>query len=216
VKFSINRERLPLAASLIVLGFGAAATGLRLDEGLYLTVAGAAVIGIGILTLFSQGAANQIRSFDIDRTAIPRMPEGVEAKVAWSGDGPPPEDLRNALTRMGVTLENESTPRGAPTRVFTARLGPKGLMTNEDDLRERGTPATAVVKSAKRLGMELGDRTLVELILEVHLPDQDPYTVKDLSMPPNSQLITIGAGLAVPVLVDPKDPVRLMIDWDRG
>jgi hypothetical protein len=213
----MNRERVPLAASLILLGIGAGFTGVQSDEGIYLTVAGFCVIGIGFLTLFSKGPANAIRSFDVQPVPVPRVPEGMEARVAWSGDGTPPQEVRDALKRMGIALEPGSgTKVDAGTRVFTAHMGPGGIETNEDDLRERGITGSALIRRAKTLGMELGERTLVELILTVHLPGRDPYQVKDLTMVPNDQLITVGANLTVPVLVDPDDQTRLMVDWEAG
>jgi hypothetical protein len=45
---------------------------------------------------------------------------------------------------------------------------------------------------------------------------KDPYTVRNLSLVPNDQLITVGANLTVPVLVDPDDQTRLAVDWETG
>jgi hypothetical protein len=213
----VNRERLPLAASLAVLGLGAAVTGVQFEEGLYLTVAGAAVVGIGILTLLSKGSPRAVRYFDAGPPVMPRMPEGVEAKVAWSGQGEAPPDLRNALDRMGVTLE--SAPEqiaDTGTRIFTAHLTAEGIKTNDDDLRARGVEGTALLESVKVLGMELADRTLIEVVMTVSVPGRRRYAVKNLSMAPTDQLIAIGRNLSVPVLVDPEDETRLMVDWDRG
>ncbi|MCA1727025.1 MAG: hypothetical protein LC722_05060 [Actinobacteria bacterium] len=160
----INRERLPLSLSLLLLGLGAGATGLQSEQGLYLTVAGFTVIGIGTLVLFSQGNANQVRyqRFDLGETPVPRLPPGVEARVAWSGDGSPPQEVRNALKRMGINLEAAAAaPAEGGTRVFTAHLEAGKIKTTEDDLRTRGVPGTALVERAKnrRWSWAIGPRS---------------------------------------------------------
>lgn len=214
----MNRERIPLAASLVVLGAGAAFTGFSMEDGLALALAGLAVIAIGFLTLFSHGDPRAVRSFELAPPPGPRIPAGVDARVAWSGEGPPPDEVRDALDKVGVKLERaiETEETTTTTRVFTARMGPNGLETNEDDLLERGVDGTAVVKTARNLGMELGDHTLVELVLRVRMEGKDPYIVKNLSMAPNDQLITVGRNLTVPVRVDPDDRTRLLVDWHSG
>lgn len=214
----MNRERLPLAASLILLGLAAAATGLSMEEGSFLMLAGAAVVGIGVLTLLTHGAPNQVRSFDLAPPPAPRIPVGVEARVAWSGEGPPPESVRESLDKIGVKLEQAPVEEAESkeTRVFTARLEDGAVRTNEDDLYDRGVAGSALVRTARNLGMELGDYTLVELVLRVNVEGRSPYMVKNLTMAPNDQLITVGRNMTLPVLVDPDDQMRLLVDWEAG
>ena len=210
-----NRERLPLSGSLILMGLGAAWTGFNIEGGIALGIAGVAVVVIGILTAFSHGSAYQVRAFDLAPKAA-RISPGVDARVAWSGAGPPPEEVREALGELGVKLEAAPTPVETKTRIFTAHIEADEIKTNEDDLWNRGLDGMALIKTARNLGTELGDRTLVELTLTVRVEGKDPYTVRNLSLVPNDQLITVGANLTVPVLVDPDDQTRLAVDWETG
>jgi hypothetical protein len=208
-----NRERLPLAGSLILLGLGATWTGFGIEGGSVLGLAGAAVVIIGVLTAFSHGAASQVRAFDLAPKREPISPT-VDARVAWSGAGAPPPEVREALGELGVKLEAAPAPVETKTRIFTAHIEADEIKTNEDDLWNRGLQGMALIKTARNLGTELGQHTLVELTLTVRMQDKEPYTVRNLSLVPNDQLITVGANLTVPVLVDPEDRTRLTVDWE--
>jgi hypothetical protein len=210
-----NRERMPLAGSLVLMGLGAAWTGFNIDGGIAVGIAGVAVVVIGILTAFSHGSAYQVRAFDLAPKRA-RISPSVDARVAWSGAGAPPQEVREALGELGVRLEAAPVQVETKTRIFTAHMESDQLRTNEDDLQTRGLQGMALIKTARNLGTELGEHTLVELTLTVRMEGKDPFTVRNLSLVPNDQLITVGANLTVPVLVDPEDQTRLTVDWEAG
>jgi hypothetical protein len=158
----IRRGRLPLAGSLVLLGLGAVGTGVRVPQGGPLAITGAAVVVIGILTAFSEPPVRTTTGGFMEPVRSVRVPKG--AKLTWAEENPPPAELKEALEEMGVELEPAlAEPESPGTRVFTARMGPQGMITTEDDLRTSGLRGTGLVKRTKKLGMELGGRSLVEL-----------------------------------------------------
>jgi len=54
----------------------------------------------------------------------------------------------------------------------------------------------------------------LDVDLEVHLPGREAYRVANQYMVPATA--TINEGIRLPVRVDPADPSRLAIDWDRA
>ena len=54
----------------------------------------------------------------------------------------------------------------------------------------------------------------MDIELEVHVSGRQPYRVNNQYMVPNGA--TIGAGVTLPVKVDPNDPAKIAIDWQNA
>jgi hypothetical protein len=54
----------------------------------------------------------------------------------------------------------------------------------------------------------------LDIDMEIHVPGRDPYQVNNQYMVPAGA--TLGAGVKLPVKVDPNDPAKIAIDWDAA
>jgi hypothetical protein len=80
-------------------------------------------------------------------------------------------------------------------------------------LRRVGVAGTAHVLSATGAGTDPAGEPLVEVSLTVELNGRAPYEVRQRTAVPRRRLGGLRAGRAVPVLVDPDDPQRLVLVW---
>ncbi len=83
-------------------------------------------------------------------------------------------------------------------------------------LKVMGKEGTARVAGMTQTGTTLNDNPLVELDLEVTIPGRPPYRVTHKEWVPLVMLGTLTMGGALHVRVDPTDPSKLMIEWDKG
>jgi hypothetical protein len=83
-------------------------------------------------------------------------------------------------------------------------------------LKVMGKEGTARVAGMTQTGTTLNDNPLVELDLEVTIPGRPPYRVTHREWVPLVMLGTLTMGAALHVRVDPADPSKLMIEWDKG
>jgi hypothetical protein len=67
------------------------------------------------------------------------------------------------------------------------------------------------VRSYKESSLEVDGNTRFELVLEVELPEREPYLVKQGDYVPHPWAVRDGADR--PVFVDPRNPNDVMVDW---
>ncbi|MFW6092083.1 MAG: hypothetical protein ACODAF_09370, partial [Actinomycetota bacterium] len=79
-----------------------------------------------------------------------------------------------------------------------------------------GTDATAVVTFLADGHRANEYRHLVYLELEVHPPDQTPYHVKTGEYLNAASAGSVAPGKELRVKVDPDDPQRVAVDWERS
>jgi len=110
---------------------------------------------------------------------------------------------------------------GAFFAAWTAAAGYAGraLHPSRHELEERarlrriGVSGTARVRDSREAGTSpIGD-PLVEVELTVELDGRAPYDVRQRTAVPRRRLGRLQAGRSVPVLVDPQDPARLVVNW---
>jgi hypothetical protein len=103
-----------------------------------------------------------------------------------------------------------------------------GLFRRKPDLLTTGLPGTAVIVSERRLDIRGDDSDGMDLLeqrfgsykfgfeLEVTLDDgRPPYTVSDTFKVPAPIGGHSGPGVTLPVFVDPDNPNRVEVDWER-
>jgi hypothetical protein len=105
--------------------------------------------------------------------------------------------------------------------IFTA-AGIGGLLwgrwsgRRDDDLRERGIPATAFVESVTDTGWKSFNLRVLKLRLLVHVPGRAPYELQHRARVHDLYLPLIMSGNGLPVLVDPDDPQRILLTLTDG
>jgi hypothetical protein len=85
---------------------------------------------------------------------------------------------------------------------------------SETEIPDDGVPATAIVKSLpSRVDRE---GFLLQILLDVQRSDERPYEVNYV-FPLSRMGPDLVLGMEVPIVVDPGDPRRIVIQWDgRG
>lgn len=96
-----------------------------------------------------------------------------------------------------------------------ARLAHRATKHKKAVLRS-GTDATAVVTFLADGHRANEYRHLVYLELEVHPPDQAPYHVKTGEYLNAASAGSVAPGKELRVKVDPDDPQRVAVDWERS
>lgn len=91
-----------------------------------------------------------------------------------------------------------------------------------DRLNQIGVRAAARLVSVRETGMTVGgsglgaarENPVADLDLEVSLPDDEPYPVTVRQMVPRLAVARLVPGSQLPVIVDPGDRQKLLIDWE--
>ncbi|HEY4025983.1 MAG TPA: DUF3592 domain-containing protein [Candidatus Dormibacteraeota bacterium] len=83
-------------------------------------------------------------------------------------------------------------------------------------LRRVGVTGTARVLRATGAGRSPVGDPMVDVELAVELSGRAPYEVRQRTAVPRRRLDRLHAGRALPVLVDPDDPERLVVVWSPG
>jgi hypothetical protein len=86
----------------------------------------------------------------------------------------------------------------------------------DDDLRKRGIPATAFVHTVTDTGWKSFNLRVLKLRLLIHVPGRAPYELQHRARVHDLYLPLITSGNGVPVLVDPKDPERILLTLTDG
>lgn len=106
-------------------------------------------------------------------------------------------------------------PFGLIFYVVGRKIGPvAGLRPR---LVESGTPTTAKITGMNETSVRLNNRPVIGFDLEVTPPHGgDPYSASVKQVVPISALGSVRPGASVGVVVDPADPARVAVDWNRG
>ena len=78
-----------------------------------------------------------------------------------------------------------------------------------------GIAGQATIRSMRDVGVVVNEMPLIEMDLQVEVPDRDPYEVTHRQVIPHSSLGALQLGETVPVLVDPQDPDSLVVTIDQ-
>jgi hypothetical protein len=78
-----------------------------------------------------------------------------------------------------------------------------------------GIAGQATIRSMRDVGVVVNEMPLIEMDLQVEIPDRDPYEVTHRQVIPHSSLGALQLGETVPVLVDPQDPDSLVVTIDQ-
>lgn len=108
-----------------------------------------------------------------------------------------------AMSQMGDMLEQANQQLGELTDQSgdRARIIAEGI-AGEGVVVAHGVPA----RGAQWFNMDIE--------LEVHVSGRQPYRVSNDYLVPASA--SIGAGVTLPIKVDPNDPAKIAIDWERA
>jgi hypothetical protein len=82
-------------------------------------------------------------------------------------------------------------------------------------LRRVGVMGTARILNSEDEGTGPAGETLVSVELAVTVPGLDPYEVRHRTPVPRWLTWRLRLGRPLPVLVDPEDPHRLLVEWGR-
>ena len=105
---------------------------------------------------------------------------------------------------------------GQPAAASITQAGVSTEAVHQRDLRATGTLATAVVESFRELPMPSSQGQLYELHLDVRPDGRPSYKVRHYELVPARWAYRVTSGASFPAWVDPADPSRLLIEWERG
>jgi hypothetical protein len=88
-------------------------------------------------------------------------------------------------------------------------------LEERDRLRRVGLSGTARVLRATEAGTSAAGEPVVDVELAVQVEGRPPYEVRQRAAVPRRRLGRMHAGRSVPVLVDPQDPQRLVVEWPQ-
>ncbi|HSR24299.1 MAG TPA: DUF3592 domain-containing protein [Candidatus Eisenbacteria bacterium] len=142
---------------------------------------------------------------------------GVRQEVAWA-------DCRVRCSPPGawpVTLGILLLVGGGFLGVWTVAAGyaaralhpARHELEERDRLRRVGLSGTARVLRATEAGTSPMGEPVVDVELAVEVDGRAPYEVRQRTAVPRGRLDRLRAGRSVPVLVDPEDPERLVVEW---
>jgi hypothetical protein len=83
------------------------------------------------------------------------------------------------------------------------------------DLMTSGIAGKATIRGMRDVGVVVNEMPLIEMDLQVQVPDRDPYEVTHRQVMPHSSLGTLQLGATVLVRVDPQDPDSLVVSADQ-
>jgi hypothetical protein len=112
---------------------------------------------------------------------------GLSGQMAQMGD---------MLGQANEQLRDLTDQSGEGSRLLAEGVAGEGVVV------AHGTPA----RGAQWFNMDID--------MEIHVPGRSPYRVNNQYMVPSGA--TIGAGVRLPVRVDPDDQAKIAIDWDSA
>ncbi|MEX2458554.1 MAG: hypothetical protein WD770_06170 [Actinomycetota bacterium] len=83
-------------------------------------------------------------------------------------------------------------------------------------LRAVGMKGQGRIVNAGTTGTTLNDNPLMNLELEITIPGKTPYRVHHKTWVPLVMMGTMTMGVTLPVIVDPADPSKILIEWEQG
>jgi hypothetical protein len=84
-----------------------------------------------------------------------------------------------------------------------------------DRILSTGLAGTAQVTGVSQTGMYLNEQPQLELNLLVNVPGRPPYAASHKSFVPLMLMSRVTSGVPLAVMVDPVDPQKLVVDWQR-
>lgn len=120
-----------------------------------------------------------------------------------------PEERQRALDDLAARREASAQP------VERSRVAHRATKHKKAVLRS-GTDATAVVRFLADGHRANVFRQLVYLELEVTVPGREPYVVKTGEYVTAATAGSMAPGRRLRVKVDPADPQRVAVDWERS
>ena len=84
-----------------------------------------------------------------------------------------------------------------------------------DRILSTGLAGTAQVTGVSQTGMYLNEQPQLELNLLVSVPGRPPYAASHKSFVPLMLMSRVTSGVPLAVMVDPVDPQKLVVDWQR-
>lgn len=83
-------------------------------------------------------------------------------------------------------------------------------------LRTTGVPGTATIVGLTQTGTWVNNNPLVGLDLAISVQGNPPYAVSVREVVPQILIGRLTNGQPLPVKVDPNEPTRVLIEWERG
>jgi hypothetical protein len=90
----------------------------------------------------------------------------------------------------------------------------KGIVGGNHDLWDDGDPAGAVILSMQDTGVTINDQPMIAFDLDVRPEGGAAYRVVHRETMPRLLVGAILPGAHLPIFVDPRDPGRVLIDWE--
>ena len=117
--------------------------------------------------------------------------------------------VRQALAMVGRMRPGMPVPEVTAASPGTGRA----LAVARAELAGRGLAGRAVVHGHRDLDIATPAGRIVELDLEVTVPERPAYRVVTRGEVPASMGDLLTAGMTVPVRVDPDEPSRVLVLW---
>jgi hypothetical protein len=99
-------------------------------------------------------------------------------------------------------------------------IGPGGQVISmggsNEALRTSGVPGTATVVAVHDTGVVVSGAPIVTIDLEVTVEGRPPYRPSHPTPFPPTGATSPVPGATLPVRVDPNDPNRILVEWDRA
>jgi hypothetical protein len=128
----------------------------------------------------------------------------------------------------GFTLVTLLVPASDVARVIGLALSPWGPIcliigaliarhaAKVNRLVRTGIPAEATVTSIDSTGSVVNGRPVLRIGMSVPVPGQQPHIGSIRNAPPYHLVSMLRLGASIPVMVDPADPSRFLIDWKQA
>jgi hypothetical protein len=123
--------------------------------------------------------------------------------------------LTNDILRGGFTLTAAFLGLTGIGLFLWGRRWAKGYK-DAQRLRTSGVPGQATIQGMRQTGVYLNEQPQIELNLQVQTQMHGPYQVTVREYVPLMLLGTLSSGRPLPVKVDPADPQKLVIEWERA
>lgn len=91
-----------------------------------------------------------------------------------------------------------------------------GHVSKVNRLARSGIPVQATVTSIDSTNSSMNGRPVLRIGMTVSVPGKQPHTGSIRNTPPYHLVSLLRPGASIPVVADPDDPSRFLIDWKRA